>query len=179
MEKDSPALLRSLVLVCLLTLSTVSVADDDIYVAEEQDQYSKDDESALNLNLERFALQLNLASYHPNSSEDYNEFNRGLGIEYHLDSFFLSAGYFWNSLYRDSFYAGVGKEITFGDVNWVGVGALAGAITGYRNGQRPRPAVVPYIFFTKDRYTLKIHYVPELGDVQDDAFGLALRIKLD
>ena len=183
MEKDNFALIRHVVLVCLFVFSTIVIADEEIYVAKEKDQYSDDESTAFNWNLDRFALQLNIASYHPNTSQDYNEFNRGLGIEYHLDSFFFSAGYFWNSLYRDSFYAGVGKEITFGEIvgniNWMGVGALAGAITGYRDGQRPRPAVVPYIFFTKDRYTFKIHYVPELGDVQDDAFGFALRIKLD
>ena len=179
MEKDRLALCRYFLFICLVTISSFALCDDDIYVATEEDQYSEDDESIFDWNFERFAVQLNLASYHSNSSEDYNEFNRGIGIEYHLDNFFLSGGYFWNSLYRHTFYAGVGKEITFGNVNWVGVGALAGAITGYKEGQRPRPAIVPYIFFTKDRYTFKIHYVPEIGDVQDDAFGFALRIKLD
>lgn len=178
MEKHRLALLRNVLVACLLFTGSNLYADDDIYVAKEKDQYS-DDESVFDWNFERFALQLNIASYHPSSSEDYNEFNRGLGIEYHLDNFYLSGGYFWNSLYRHSFYAGVGKEFTFGDVNWFGVGALAGALTGYKEGQRPRPAVVPYIFFTKDRYTFKIHYIPELGDVQDDAFGFALRIRLD
>jgi hypothetical protein len=80
---------------------------------------------------------------------------------------------------RHSFYAGVGKEFTFGDVDWVGVGAIGGLITGYNDGQEPRPALIPYLFFTKDRYTLKIHYLPALGEVQDDAFGFALRIKFD
>ena len=178
MKKDFIALLRHIVLVYLFLLGNFSYADDEIYVEKEKTQYS-DDETVFDWNLERFALQLNIASYHPSSSRDYNEFNRGLGVEYHLDHFYLSGGYFWNSLYRHSFYAGVGKEITFGDVDWFGVGALAGAITGYREGQRPRPAVVPYIFLTKDRYTFKIHYIPQIGDVQDDAFGFALRIRLD
>ena len=179
MEKDLLALCRHFVFAFLLVISTIVLGDEDIYVATEDDQYSEDDENIFDWNLDRWALQLNIASYHPNSSEDYNEFNRGLGVEYHLDNFFLTGGYFWNSLYRDTFYAGVGKEITFGDVNWIGVGALAGAITGYSDGQRPRPAIVPYVFFTKDRYTFKIHYVPEIEDVEDDAFGFALRIDLD
>lgn len=179
MEKDRLTLCRHFMFACLLVVSTIALGDEDIYVATEKDQYSEDDENVFDWNLDRWALQLNIASYHPNSSEDYNEFNRGLGVEYHLDNFFLTGGYFWNSLYRDTFYAGVGKEITFGNVDWVGVGALAGAITGYSDGQRPRPAIVPYVFFTKDRYTFKIHYVPEIEDVDDDAFGFALRIDLD
>ena len=178
MEKDHISLVR-LCLFCIFLFFSAFAQADDIYVAKEKDQYSKDDESFFNWDLDRFALQLNIASYHPNSSEDYNEFNRGAGVEYHLDSFFISGGYFWNSLYRDTFYLGVGKEITFGNLDWIGVGALAGALTGYRDGQEPQPAAVPYLFFTKDRYTFKIHYIPEFGDVEDDAFGFALRIMLD
>ncbi len=172
-------MLRHAFISILLLTSTALFADDEIYVAKEKDQYSSEKESLFDGNLENFALQLNLASYHPGSSADYNEFNRGIGIEYYFDSFFLAGGYFWNSLYRDSFYAGIGKEITFGEVDWFGVGAIAGLITGYDDGQKPRPALVPYMFFTKDRYTLKVHYLPELGEVEDDAFGFAVRIKFD
>ena len=179
MDKDYFAVLRLVSLVCLLLVGKgVYADDDDIYVAKEKDQYSED-ENVFNWDLDRFALQLNLASHHPGSSEDYNEWNRGLGIEYHLDEFFITGGYFWNSLYRDSFYLGVGKELTFGNVNWIGIGAIAGALTGYEDGQEPLPAVVPYLFLTKDRYTIKIAYIPEFGDVEDDAFGFALRILLD
>ena len=177
MEKDYLSLLRTVLAICILCLNTITLADD-IYVAKEKDQYH-DDEDGLTWDLENFAVQLNLASYHPNSSKDYNEFNRGIGVEYHLEEFFLAGGYFWNSLYRDTFYAGVGKEFTFGDVNWIGVGAIGGAITGYRDGQEPLPAVVPYLFLTKDKFTFKIHYLPEFGDVEDDALGFALRIRLD
>lgn len=156
-----------------------SFADDDIYVAKEKDQYSHNSESIFDGKFENLALQINLASYHPGNSSEYNQFNRGIGLEYHLDSFFIAGGYFRNSLYRDSFYAGVAKEITFGSAEWVGAGAIAGFITGYDDGQEPRPAIVPYLFLTKNRYTLKVHYLPEIGDVQDDAFGFAIRIKLD
>lgn len=178
MDKDHFALLRLILLTCLLFAGKCLLADDDIYVAKEKDQYS-DDESMFNWDLDRFALQLNIASYHPSSSRDYNEFNRGLGVEYHLDNFFITGGYFWNSLYHDSFYLGVGKEITFGSLDWLGAGIIAGALTGYRDGQEPLPAAVPYIFFSHDRYTFKVHYLPEFGDVDDDAFGFALRIRLD
>jgi len=167
-------------LILLLFFTSASLhADDDIYVAKDKDQYSSEKESIFDGNFERLALQINLASYHPGNADEYNQFNRGIGLEYHLDSFFLAGGYFWNSLYRDSFYAGVGKEFTFGDVEWIGVGAIGGLITGYNDGQEPRPALVPYVFLTKDRYTLKIHYLPELGDVEDDAIGFAVRIRFD
>ncbi len=172
-------MLRHALLLLLLFTSAFLYADDDIYVAKDKDQYSSEKESIFDGNFERLALQINLASYHPGNADEYNQFNRGIGLEYHLDSFFLAGGYFWNSLYRDSFYAGVGKEVTFGDVEWIGVGAIGGLITGYNDGQEPRPALVPYVFLTKDRYTLKIHYLPELGDVEDDAIGFAVRIRFD
>lgn len=172
-------MLRHALILLLFFTSASLYADEDIYVAKDKDQYSSERESIFDGNFERLALQINLASYHPGNADEYNQFNRGIGLEYHLDSFFLAGGYFWNSLYRDSFYAGVGKEITFGDVEWIGVGAIGGLITGYNDGQEPRPALVPYIFLTKDRYTLKIHYLPELGDVEDDAIGFAVRIRFD
>jgi len=130
------------ILIILITHNSL-LADDDIYVAKEKDQYSSDRESIFDGNFERLAIQINLASYHPGNSSEYNQFNRGIGLEYYLDSFFLAGGYFWNSLYRDSFYAGVGKEFTFGNTEWVGLGAIAGLITGYNDGQEPRPALVP------------------------------------
>jgi hypothetical protein len=172
-------MLRHALASILLLTSTALFAGDDIYVSKEKDQYDTKEEGLFDGKLENFALQINLASYHPGNSSEYNQFNRGIGIEYHLDSFFLAGGYFWNSLYRDSFYLGAGKEFTFGDVKWVGIGAIGGLITGYDNGQEPRQALIPYIFFTKDQYTLKVHYLPEIGEVQDDAFGFALRIKFN
>ena len=172
-------MLRHAFIFMLLLTTTTLFADDEIYVAKDKDQYSTKQESLFDGNFERLALQINLASYHPGNADEYNQFNRGIGLEYHLDNFFLAGGYFWNSLYRDSFYAGVGKEFTFGDVEWIGLGAIGGLITGYNDGQEPRPALVPYVFLTKDRYTLKIHYLPELGDVQDDAIGFAVRIRFD
>ena len=170
---------RYVLTLIILIISSTLIADDDIYVAKDKDQYSTDNESIFDGNFENFAIQINLASYHPGSSGEFNEFNRGIGLEYHLDSFFLAGGYFWNSLYRDSFYAGLGKELTFGGVEWIGVGAIAGIITGYDDGQEPRLAAVPYIFLTKDNFTFKIHYLPELGDVQEDSFGFAIRYKFD
>ena len=167
-----------LTLIIFLVSSTL-IADDDIYVAKEKDQYSSDSESIFDGNFENLAIQINLASYHPGSSGEFNEFNRGIGLEYHFDSFFLAGGYFWNSLYRDSFYAGISKEISFGGAEWIGLGAIAGIITGYDDGQEPRLAAVPYIFLTKDKFTFKIHYLPELGDVQEDSFGFAIRYKFD
>lgn len=79
---------HALISILLLATSTL-FADDDIYVAKDEDQYSSaDDESFFDGNFENFVLQINIASYHPGVSEDYNEFNRGIGIEYHLDSLF-------------------------------------------------------------------------------------------
>ena len=173
-------MLRAAVIFVLLCFSHLGFAEDDIYVAKDEPQYNNDQENSfLGWDLENWAIQVNLASYHPNNSEDYNEFNPGIGLEYHYEHFFLAAGYFYNSLDKSSFYAGVGKELTWGTHLSFGAGATAGLITGYDSGQEPRFAALPYLFVTKNRLTFKAYYIPEVGRVDDDAIGFAIRIKFD
>ena len=173
-------MLRITIILAIMFISPLLCADDDIYVAKDKDQYSDEQgESFLGWDLENWALQINLASIHPNSSEDYNEFNPGIGVEYHYEHFYLTGGYFYNSLDKNSFYAGIGKELTWGTHLSFGLGAAAGVITGYESGQEPTLAALPYLFITKGRVTLKAHYIPEVGRVEDDAIGFAIRIKFD
>ena len=172
-------MLRAIIFLVLF-VSPLLYADDDIYVADEKSQSSNGQESQFSdWDLENWAIQFNIASYHPNSDEDYNEFNPGLGIEYHFEQFYLTAGYFYNSLDKNSFYAGIGKEFTWGSDFQYGIGGAAGVITGYESGQEPVLAALPYIFITKGKVTLKAHYIPEVGRVEDDAIGFAIRIKFD
>ena len=76
--------------------------------------YSEGNESILEDG--RLFVQLNLASYHPDedSDDDFNEFNPGIGLEYHMENYFLAAGFFENSIDKFSTYWGVGHERTIG-----------------------------------------------------------------
>ena len=173
-------MLRVAAISIIFTISPLLCADDEIYVADNERQSSNGQESDfLEWDLENWAIQFNIASYHPNSDEDYNEFNPGIGIEYHYEQFYLTAGYFYNSLDKNSFYAGIGKELTWGNEFRYGIGGAAGIITGYESGQEPVLAALPYIFLTKGKATLKALYIPEVGRVEDDAIGFAIRINLD
>lgn len=156
---------------------------DDVY--EVPEDYEKSGKSKFNTPSEsiledgRLFLQVNVASYHPgaDSDDDFNEFNPGLGLEYHLDHFYLAGGFFENSIDKFSTYWGVGHERTF-FVDWFGLGILGGVVTGYDGGFSPRLAAVPSAFVKHGRTTFKAYYVPSVGDVNEDAIGFALRFDL-
>lgn len=157
---------------------------EDVYVVPEDhgkgksvDIYAVNDETILEDG--RLFLQVNLASYHPRADkdDDFNEFNPGLGLEYHYDNFFIAGGFFENSIDKFSTYWGVGHERTIG-ADWFGLGIIGGIVTGYDSGFSPRLAAVPYGYFKYDRTSLKIHYLPAVGDVDEDAIGFALRFDL-
>ncbi len=157
---------------------------DDVYeVSDDYDKpnhkshYETNSESILEDG--RLFLQVNVASYHPGASsdDDFNEFNPGLGLEYHFDSFFIAGGFFENSIDKFSTYWGIGHERTI-FVDWFGLGILGGVVTGYDSGFSPRLAAVPSVFVKHGKTTLKAYYVPSVGDVDEDAIGFALRFDL-
>lgn len=139
--------------------------------------YSENSESILEDG--RLFLQVNVASYHPSekSGDDFNEFNPGVGLEYHMDGYYFAGGFFENSIDKFSTYWGVGHERTIG-ADWFGLGILGGVVTGYDGGFSPRLAAVPYILLKKGRTSLKTYYVPAVGDVDSDAIGFALRFDM-
>lgn len=142
--------------------------------------YSEDGYNDSILENGRLYLQVNMASYHPNedSDDDFNEFNPGVGLEYHLDGFYLAGGFFENSIDKFSTYWGVGHERTIG-ADWFGLGILGGIVTGYDSGGfSPRLAAIPYLMFKTERVALKTYYVPEVGDVDSDAIGFAMRFDM-
>jgi hypothetical protein len=103
---------------------------EDVYVAPEDhgkekfnDIYAAHSESILEDG--RLFLQVNFASYHPDTSseDDFNEFNPGLGLEYHFDNYFLAGGFFENSIDKFSTYWGVGHERIIG-ADWLGSASL-------------------------------------------------------
>ncbi|NNC66795.1 MAG: hypothetical protein HKN83_02015 [Gammaproteobacteria bacterium] len=139
--------------------------------------YSENNESILEDG--RLFLQVNIASYHPDEDrdDDFNEFNPGVGLEYHLDGYYFAGGFFENSIDKFSTYWGVGHERTIG-ADWFGLGILGGVVTGYDGGFSPRLAAVPYILLKNGRTSLKTYYVPAVGDVDADAIGFALRFDM-
>ncbi len=139
--------------------------------------YSENNESILEDG--RLFLQVNIASYHPDEDrdDDFNEFNPGVGLEYHMDGYYFAGGFFENSIDKFSTYWGVGHERTIG-ADWFGLGILGGVVTGYDGGFSPRLAAVPYILLKNGRTSLKTYYVPAVGDVDADAIGFALRFDM-
>ena len=199
MQKN--ALIRIINITVLLSLSVainVAIAEDtslskseNIQIAKSEDVYSVPDDHGKGhkgkyysnnesiLEDGRLYLQLNLASFHPNedSDDDFNEFNPGLGLEYHMENYFLAAGFFENSIDKFSTYWGVGHERTIG-ADWFGLGILGGVVTGYDGGFSPRLAAVPYFLLKSGGTSLKTYYVPAVGDVDADAIGFALRFDM-
>lgn len=176
-----------------LTINTAIAEENvsEIKVAKSEEVYSVPDDYGKGTNgkhyeesesvLEdgRFFIQVNLASYHPSadSDDDFNEFNPGLGLEYHMDGYFFAGGFFENSIDKFSTYAGLGTERTIG-ADWFGLGIIGGVVTGYDSGFSPRLAAVPYIVLKNGRTSLKTYYLPAVGDVDSDAIGFALRFDM-
>ncbi|MGH1536463.1 MAG: hypothetical protein ACRBDX_00190 [Gammaproteobacteria bacterium] len=152
-----------------------SVPDD--HGKNNNDKYYSESESILEDG--RFFMQINLASYHPSadSDDDFNEFNPGIGLEYHMDGYFFAGGFFENSIDKFSTYAGVGTERAIG-ADWFGLGIIGGVVTGYDSGFSPRLAAVPYFVLKNGRTSLKTYYLPAVGDVDSDAIGFALRFDM-
>ena len=94
-----------------------------------------------------------------------------------MDGYYFSGGFFENSIDKFSTYFGVGTERTIG-ADWFGLGILGGVVTGYDSGFSPRLAAVPYFLLKNGRASLKTYYLPEVGDVESDAIGFALRFDL-
>jgi len=95
-------------------------------------------------------IYINTISYHENRQANYNEENYGIGFRYYKsENIFFSSGYYKNSEFNDSFYAGIGFE------SKDGYGVTAGYITGY-NKSKIIPFVTPFIKYKN----LILHIVP-------------------
>ncbi len=192
MQHSATTVLKHILIASIFGLCINNALADEYEIAKSDDVYQVPDdydksgdkkrihsESESILEDGRLFLQVNLASYHPgeDSDDDFNEFNPGLGLEYHLKHFYVAGGFFENSIDKFSTYWGVGHERSI-FVDWFGLGILGGVVTGYDGGFSPRLAVVPSMFIKKDRTTFKAYYVPAVGDVDEDAIGFALRFDL-
>lgn len=104
-------------------------------------------------------IVVHAASYHLDRSVKYNEQNYGLGLRFQTEHHFTMIGGYRNSLYRDSFYVGVGKEFySYGPFSFR---LLAGLVTGYMIPVAPM--VLPEVVARFGRLGVAINFVPHIG----------------
>lgn len=117
-------------------------------------------------------------SHHFNPERDYNETNYGFGYEYEWkDNVNLAAGWYKNSLDRDSYYAGIrytpdrqsllGARILGADVSYV-----IGGISGYRK------YVVPMVLPSLCWENVCTFVVPKINKMNNvTVLGVNFRLK--
>ena len=131
-----------------------------------------------------YYLDINGLSKHLNDRHEedkYNERNYGFGLSRETKNNrlvqMLSAGGYKNSFGDPSFYAGGGLARRFGNKQYVDVGAMGGAVTGYEN--RLSAMAGPFITLgDKDYGRVKLIYLPKTK--KNDAtvmFNLGIPIK--
>lgn len=114
-------------------------------------------------------------SYHFDRTKKYNEQNFGLGLEHRLsDDFRVSAGWYRNSFYRQSRYAGVVyAPVEAGELRF---GAALGVVSGYyRNQGRYMPLVLPTAMWDGRDFGINIGVVPK--SKRTGGGGIALQMK--
>ena len=111
-----------------------------------------------------YYLDINGLSKHLNTDVEYNERNYGLGIsrETVKDKIvkILTAGGYKNSFNNPSYYAGAGIARRFGNVNYLDLGVIGGAATGYDNKISPMAAIMASVG-RKDFARLNAMYAPK------------------
>lgn len=127
-------------------------------------------------------LQTGFMSYHLDRKQtherNFREQNYGIGIEHKLsENSSISAGYYRNSIDKDSFYAAYAYQPL--KVGPVKVGAMAGVVTGYHlNNGGPIPMVLPLASIEGKRMGVNLTYVPKLKDVSS-VVALQFKFALD
>ena len=106
-------------------------------------------------------------SYHADRAADYNERNFGIGLRVPVsDRTKLAVGAYNNSLYRDSYYIGMSREmLRFSNVT---VSIMAGIITGYQH--TIMPVVAPEVTLWSGNVGVSIMALPSVA-------GLSLKYR--
>ncbi|MFC0676924.1 hypothetical protein ACFFGH_03530 [Lysobacter korlensis] len=133
-------------------------------------------------------LDVNLGSYHFGDEsgflppgERFNEFNPGIGVEVQWQPrHAVAAGYFRNSVDRNSLYALYQyTPLQFG--RYVRVGGMVGAVTGYPgyNDGGIAPAGGLVVKIERGRIGANLIVLPEIPDVTPTTLGLQVKLRLD
>lgn len=115
-------------------------------------------------------IGFHIGSQHLGKANDYNNVNPGLYGKYKG----WTGGVFYNSIERVSVYGGY----TFESPQWnkLSVAATVGLITGYRDGARPYPMLVPSLAwehgFLGSGSTLRLMYLPPVRNVETHVLHL-------
>lgn len=128
-------------------------------------------------------LQLNIASHHFDAERDFNESNRGVGIEFELAADtvrpYVAAGTLVNSMNDRSWYLGGGHRFAIGNRNaFVALGYFAGLLTYPSSGESVIPAVLPTLQIGSRGYAVSAIYVPRIGDKTTAAALIQARVPL-
>jgi len=131
-----------------------------------------------------YYLDINGLSKHLNDRHEkdkYNERNYGFGVTRETENNrlvqMLTAGGYKNSFGDPSFYAGAGVAKRFGNKQYMDVGAMGGAVSGYEN--RLVAMAAPFITMGKKDYgRLKLMYLPKTeGNDATVMFNLGIPMK--
>ena len=141
-----------------------------------------------------FYLTASIASHHfeerKKKGHDYNEFNPGLGLELVRQPFAHAAGidfrmsyiagFYHNSIYRMSAYAGGGPEACYGlqDKFSVCAGVSAGVVTGYEAAVGPALLGLLKIEHNPSGTFAKVDMLPSHHDFEPAAVSLQIGMKL-
>ena len=107
-----------------------------------------------------YYLDINGKSKHLGTDEKFNEDNKGFGVTTEYGNKLATMGHYRNSMYDDSYYAGMGFKKRFGDKYYTDLGLLYGAVTGYED--KVTPMVLPMVSFgVKGVGKLNMMYAPE------------------
>jgi hypothetical protein len=122
---------------------------------------------------------LNTKSYHFNRSNDWNENNVGLGLEYSVaNDVRLIAGEYYNSYFRTSFYGG---GALFSD-QWKGfrLAASLGVLSGYpvqAGYDRLQPFLLPSVIWEGGRSGANLVFFPKCMGCDKASAGILLQLK--
>lgn len=115
-----------------------------------------------------------VTSYHTAKQEQYNANNFGLGVEHDIaDRWRASAGFYENSYYRRSWYAGASYCLWTSGA-WK-VGVFGAAVTGY--GEPVQAALMPVLTYEAKTWGANIGIVPH-PERGVGVIGLQLKYRL-
>lgn len=124
-------------------------------------------------------LTVPFASYHLGTDQQkkhYNESNIGLGLEHAISpDWSIAAGFYRNSLYRESGYAGATyAPLKLGQAR---IGAAMGFVTGYAS--KPLPVLAPAMLLGTKDIGLNVVLIPPVGSKTPAVIALQLKWRLD